>query len=118
MNLIKEQYRIDIMDVDRYHQIRNATRGGDVSERSAKSFEDEWHEAKSVSKSLHSISDQILQPSIKLLLNTILGLIAIDDEMIGSRAKDVECKIISHRKKGKEGQIADSLACIEGYSAI
>ena len=35
----------------------------------------------------------------------------VDDELISSRASDVETKTISNRKTGKEGPVADCIAC-------
>ena len=49
------------------------------------------------------------------LVETLLcrsdGNLVIDDELIGSRAKDVESKALSHRKVVKEGPATDAIAC-------
>ena len=37
--------------------------------------------------------------------------IVIDDELIGSRAQDVETKALSHPTAGKEGPTCDAIAC-------
>ena len=35
----------------------------------------------------------------------------LDDELVGSRAQDVEFKTLSQRKAGKEGPVSDCIAC-------
>ena len=39
------------------------------------------------------------------------GVLTYDDEMIGSRANDVEGKSLSNRKAAKEGPVADCVSC-------
>ncbi|KAG7360729.1 hypothetical protein IV203_035828 [Nitzschia inconspicua] len=39
------------------------------------------------------------------------GFIGLDDELIASRAADVEQKVVSNQKRGKEGPVADCIAC-------
>ena len=53
----------------------------------------------------------VFERSIKTLLNRSNGSLVIDDELISSRAKDVESKTVSNRKAGKEGPVSDCLAC-------
>ena len=49
--------------------------------------------------------------SIGTLMSKCKAHFLIDDELIGSRAKDVESKTVSNRKAGKEGTVADCVAC-------
>ena len=44
-------------------------------------------------------------------MNRTNGSLIIDDELISSRAKDVESKTVSNRKAGKEGPVSNCLAC-------
>ena len=48
---------------------------------------------------------------ITILLNKQNGLLLVDDELIASRAEDVESKSLSNRKSGKERPVADCVAC-------
>ena len=48
--------------------------------------------------------------SIGILLNRSKGSLVIDDELISSRAGDVEQKTVSERKLEKEGPISDCIA--------
>ena len=53
----------------------------------------------------------MFKKSMKLLSNTRKnGNFVLDDELVASRGKDVECKTISQRKTRKEGPVADCLA--------
>ena len=52
----------------------------------------------------------MFKQSMKLLFNTKNGNFVLDDELVASRAKDVECKTISQRKTGKEGPVSDCIA--------
>jgi len=45
-----------------------------------------------------------------LLFNTQQGLLTYDDELNASRADDVESKVLSDRKAGKEESVADCVA--------
>ena len=40
-------------------------------------------------------------------MNTNNGNFVLDNELIFFRAKDLEGKVLSHRKTGKEGRVAD-----------
>ena len=44
------------------------------------------------------------------LFNTETGTLVVDDELVASRAGDVESKVLSDKKAGKEGTMADCLA--------
>ena len=62
-------------------------------------------------KNLEKIEILFFEATVKTLLNTKDGVLVIDDELIPSRAKDVELKTVSNRKSGKEGPVADCMAC-------
>ena len=62
-------------------------------------------------KELRPLEKFFFERSIKTLLNRSNGSLVIDDELISSRAKDVESKTVSNRKAGKEGPVSDCLAC-------
>ena len=54
--------------------------------------------------------------SMKLLFNTKNDNLVLDNELISSYAQDVESKVLSHRKTGKESPdtdcFADLILCI------
>lgn len=45
-----------------------------------------------------------------MLLNKRNGVVVVDDELVASRAKDVEVKTVSPRKSGKDGPVSDCLS--------
>ena len=53
----------------------------------------------------------IFTKSINTLMHICNSHLVIDDELISSRAKDVETKTVSNHKAGKEGPVADCVAC-------
>ena len=62
-------------------------------------------------KNLEKIEILFFEATVKILLNAKDGVLVIDDELIPLRAKDVEEKAVSNRKSGKEGPVADCMAC-------
>ena len=60
---------------------------------------------------LESLEREVFTKSVDTLLNRRNGSLVIDDELISSRAVDVEQKTVSERKSGKEGPVSDCIAC-------
>ena len=61
-------------------------------------------------RNLAPLEKELFSKSVETLLCRSDGNLVIDDELIGSRAKDVESKALSHRKAGKEGPASDAIA--------
>ena len=59
---------------------------------------------------LHPFETLMFQNSIKICFNDVNGLITYDDELVGSRASDVENKRVTDRKAGNEGPMTDCVA--------
>ena len=53
----------------------------------------------------------IYQCSLSTLLNNTNRKLVLDNELIPSRANDVECKTISSQKEGKEEPVSGCIAC-------
>jgi hypothetical protein len=60
---------------------------------------------------MNGLERLVFEQSATHLLNKHNGVLVIDDELISSRASDVEAKTISNRKAGKEGPVADCVSC-------
>ena len=60
---------------------------------------------------IHELESLVFQKSVRDLINKENGFLVVDDELISSRAKDVEVKTISNRKTGKEGPVSDCVSC-------
>ena len=60
---------------------------------------------------LNPLEIKMYNKCLVLMMNKKRGSLVIDDEMIGSRAKDVENKSVSDRKRAREGVKTDGLNC-------
>ena len=72
---------------------------------------DTWLQRGILLKELRPLEKIIFERSIKKLLNRSNRSLVIDDELISSRAQDVESTTVSNRKAGKEGPVSDCLVC-------
>ena len=64
-----------------------------------------------LSVNIHGLEDLVFKKSVRDLINKENGFLVVDDELISSRAMDVEVKTISNRKTGKEGPVSDCVSC-------
>ena len=101
-----------LMDISRYNNIYACIRGFSMKGRH-KDFNDEvtWMRHGALLRNLAPLEQELFVRSVETLLNRKDCNLVIDDELIGSRAKDVESKSLSHRKAGKEGPTSDAIAC-------
>ncbi|KAG7341143.1 hypothetical protein IV203_023094 [Nitzschia inconspicua] len=102
---------IIIMDPHRFATIQSCTRGFSQAGRTGSEDSDVWMEAGAMLRKLNELEVAIFSRSASNLLNHGNGSIVVDDELIASRASDVEQKVVSNRKAGKEGPVADCIAC-------
>lgn len=57
------------------------------------------------------IVEGMFAPCSNTLINTRSGELVLDDELIGSHARDIESKNHSDRKAGKHNPCAETAAC-------
>eukprot|EP00984_Skeletonema_dohrnii_P027846 scaffold17539_cov76-Skeletonema_dohrnii-CCMP3373.AAC.1 len=100
----------ELMDMSRYNNILTCIRGYGISNRSGDNGTDVWIQRKNMLRNLNPIEVQMFNTSANLLFNKKDGRIVVDDELVSSRAKDVETKTISDKKAGNEGTIADQVS--------
>ncbi|KAG7345273.1 hypothetical protein IV203_032804 [Nitzschia inconspicua] len=100
-----------IEDNDQEKKQKNCTRGFAQIGRTGCDEQEQWMEQGSLLKHMNDIEVTIFQRSVETLVNHRNGCIVVDDELIASRATDVEQKVVSNRKRGKEGPVADCVAC-------
>ena len=67
-------------------------------------------EANTIFGKLSDLEKEMFQPTIDILMLLKEGILVFDDELLASRAKDVEKKTLSQRKTGKEGPVSDCVA--------
>ncbi|KAG7366998.1 hypothetical protein IV203_029668 [Nitzschia inconspicua] len=99
------------MDPHRFATIQSCTRGFSQAGRTGSEDSDVWMEAGAMLRKLNELEVAIFSRSASNLLNHGNGSIVVDDELIASRASDVEQKVVSNRKAGKEGPVANCIAC-------
>jgi hypothetical protein len=58
---------------------------------------------------MHSLEKKVFERSVELYFNGRYGGYVLDDELIASKAEDVEHKILSNRKSGGEGPTCDCI---------
>ena len=95
----------------RYTVILDNIRGFDVVGRSPLKDDDAWMQQSNLLANLHDLEEIMFQKSSDMLLHRGNGLVVLDDELVSSRANDVESKTLSNRKAGKEGPVSDCIAC-------
>ena len=100
------------MDIGRYEQIFEYRRGF-LLEGRLKNFNKEitWMKRGNMLHRLEPLEKEMFTRNIGTLLNRSNGSLVIDDELLSSRAGDVEQKTVSERKSGKEGPVSDCIAC-------
>ncbi|KAG7339673.1 hypothetical protein IV203_025283 [Nitzschia inconspicua] len=106
-----ESGKWQLMTLTRFVALQNCTRGFAQIGRTGCDEQEQWMEQGSLLKHMHDIEVAIFQRSVETLVNHRNGCIVVDDELIASRATDVEQKVVSNRKRGKEGPVADFAAC-------
>ena len=74
------------------------------------SDDNEWMEQGVFLRNLENLEKHMFKNSVATLYRKG-GIYVVDDELISSRASDVEKKAISECKAGKEGPVADVVAC-------
>jgi hypothetical protein len=101
----------NLMSEQRFIDIQQCTRGFGQDGRNGCNDFSTWFERGQTRGQLHDLESCIFERSVEILLNKRNGSIVIDDELISSKATDVESKIVSARKTGKEGPVTDNIAC-------
>jgi hypothetical protein len=99
------------MTEHRFTEILNHTRGFGQEGRTGYDEQDTWIEKGQLPAQMKPLETIMFQRSIDVLLNTNNGSIVVDDELISSKSKGVQNKIVSHRKAGKEGPGSENAAC-------
>jgi hypothetical protein len=108
---IEAKHKVKMMSYDRYTQICKRLRGYKIlNRRGDDDADDVWLQQKNRLRQLEPLEKVMFEPSIEILLNKKSGELVLDDELVGSRASDVESQNHSERKAGKDGPVADAIA--------
>ena len=111
MQVIADNKQFELMKQERYQEILVAIRGFTLIGRCVQDEEHTWMKQGDLLRHLNPMERIIFQNSVTTLFNKKNGVLTYDDEMIGSRANDVESKSLSNRKSAKEGPVADCVSC-------
>ena len=98
-----------LMEYERFNNILTSIRGYEVRGRSGDDGDETWLQKKNLLRRLNDLEKNVFKNAMNLF-NTESGTLVVDDELVASRATDVETKVLSEKKAGKEGTMADCLA--------
>jgi hypothetical protein len=109
--VIEAKHKVKMMSYSRFTQICKHLCGYKISTRTGDDdADDAWLQQKNQLRQLEPLEKTMFEPSIEILLNEKSGELVLDDELVGSRAADVESQNHSERKAGKDGPVADAIA--------
>jgi hypothetical protein len=97
------------MTRERFIQVLTNLRGYDVRRRIINAPQSEWIDQRNTLENLHTIEKKIFERSVEFFFDTQYSCVVVDDEMEGSKARDVETKVVSDRKAEGEGPTCDCL---------
>ena len=101
-----------LMDLSIYKQIHSCIRGFPLKGRRDDSNDEAtWMRRGVMLRELAPLEKEMFAKSIDTLMPKCNAHLVIDDELIGLTAKDFESKTVSNREAGKEGSVADCVAC-------
>ena len=100
------------MDGDWLTQFLQSLRGYNVNRRCGDdNMEDMSMQKKICLCKMEELEVLMFKPSVDIVTNKKSGEIVMDDWLIGSRAADIGKKSKSERKVGRDGPVADGIAC-------
>jgi hypothetical protein len=94
---------------ERFVQVLTNLHGYDVRRRINNSSNSYWIDQQNTLDNLHLLEKKVYERLIEFFFDSTYSCIALDDEMIGSKAMDVETKLVSNTKSVGEGPTCDCL---------
>jgi hypothetical protein len=95
------------MSKQRYNQVLSNLRGFDVSKRMVQEVTGSWCDQRNKLRNLHFLEKRIFERTVEFFFDPETSTAVIDDELTASKGEDVETKIVTERKAGKEGPVTD-----------
>jgi hypothetical protein len=96
--------------IDRFREIlHNFLRGYECSSRSNTASTQTWDDQRNLLHNLHPLEQKMFERSIHYFFDRDYGCYVFDDELLASKAVDVELRTLSDRKAGGEGPTVDCL---------
>jgi hypothetical protein len=97
------------MSHERFIQVLTNLRGYDVRRRIINNPNARWIDQRNMLDHLHTLEKKVFEHSIEFFFDTCYGCYVLDDELVGSKANDLENKTISNRKTAGEGTTTDCI---------
>ncbi len=97
------------LKVDRFREILHNLRGYDCSSRSTTTSAFEWDDQRNLLHNLHPLEQKMFERAVHYFFDRDYGCYVFDDELLASKAVDVELRTLSDRKAGGEGPTIDCL---------
>ncbi len=95
--------------VDRFRQILNNLKGYECSTRPNVRSTNQWDDQRNLLHNLHPLEGKMFERSMHFFFDRENGCYVYDDELLASKATDVELRMLSDRKAGGEGPTIDCL---------
>ena len=117
MEVVAQSHFLKIMSSQRFNTILACLRAYPTAKRKPSNEEDEWYQEMNVFGRYRKLEEAMFRKSVARLLKLQTSpVLVLDDELVSSRAQDVERKSHSDRKAGKDGPTADLVA--DAYSQV
>jgi hypothetical protein len=110
MDFIAVQNGFIMMSHKRFQEMPVSVCGFDYSDLSGGQDKESWFCVNRLLEKLHPLEELLFANSAKYLTNRRDSILVVDDKLNGSRASDVELKVISERKAAKEGMVSHCIA--------
>jgi hypothetical protein len=98
-----------VMKHKRFKEILHHLKGVDCGNENNPAFSHSWDDQRNLLRNIHPFGTRIFERPIYYLFDSINGAYVYNDELIASKAKDVELRTLSDRKTGGEGPTVDCL---------
>jgi len=98
-----------VMKQDRFKEILCHLKGFCSGSQNSLALSHTWDDQRNLLKNLHPLETRMFERSVCFFFDSINGAYVYDDELIASKAKDVELRTLSDRKTGGEGPTVDCL---------
>jgi len=95
--------------LDRFREILHNIKGYDCSNRKEHRTSDQWSDQRNLLHNLHPLEQKMFERSTDLFFDREYGCYVYDDELLASKATDVELRTLSDRKAGGEGSTIDCI---------
>jgi hypothetical protein len=95
----------DVMKQERFKEIIHHLKGFCSGNQNSSALSHTWDDKHNLLKNLHPLETRMFERAVSYFFDSINGAYVYDDELIASKAKDMELHTLSNRKTGCEDQL-------------